>query len=98
LCNWSSLQLFNESDKTIVNKEKYGRISQFKVSFVKIKGYFIRRPGALFIIGFDALILTCAFLLVQGNSLVNDVAVYAYCLLVVGVVLQAIAFLKDKNQ
>jgi len=42
------------------------------------------------------LILTCAFLLIQGNPLVDNVAVFAYCFLVVGVVLQAVAFLKDK--
>jgi len=66
------------------------------MSFVKIERYFIRNPGALFIIVFDVLILTCAFLLIQGNPLVDNVAVFAYCFLVVGVVLQAVAFLKDK--
>jgi hypothetical protein len=66
------------------------------MSFVKIERYFIRNPGALFIIVFDMLILTCAFLLIQGNPLVDNVAVFAYCFLVVGVVLQAVAFLKDK--
>ena len=50
----------------------------------------------MFIIVFDVLILACAFLLIQGNSLVDNVAVFAYCFLVVGVVLQAVAFLKDK--
>jgi hypothetical protein len=67
------------------------------MSFVKIERYFIRNPGALFIIVFDVLILTCAFLLIQGNPLVDNVAVFAYCFLVVGVVLQAVAFLKDKR-
>lgn len=67
------------------------------MSFVKIKRYFIRNPGALFIIFFDVLIVACAFLLIQGNPLVNNVAVFAYCFLVVGVVLQAVAFLKDKR-
>ena len=72
-------------------------VSQSRASFVKIERYFIRNPGALFIIVFDGLILTCAFLLVQENPLVNGVAVFAYCFLVVGVVLQAVAFLKDKR-
>jgi hypothetical protein len=67
------------------------------MSFVKIERHFIRNPGTLFIIVFDVLILTCAFLLIQGNPLVDDVAVFAYCFLVVGVFLQAVAFLKDKR-
>lgn len=71
-------------------------MSQLRTSFVKIERYFIRNPGALFIIVFDVLILACAFLLIQGNPLVDNVAVFAYCFLVVGVVLQAVAFLKDK--
>ena len=62
----------------------------------KIKKYFFRNPGALFIIVFQVLILTCALLLAQGNSLVNDVAVFAYCFLVVGVVLQAVGFVREK--
>lgn len=57
------------------------------MSFVKIERYFITNPGALFIIVFDVLILACAFLLIL-----------CICFLVVGVVLQAVAFLKDKNQ
>ena len=72
-------------------------MNQLRASFVKIKRYFIRNPGALFIIVFDVLILTCAFLLIQENPLVDGVAVFAYCFLVVGVVLQAVAFLQDKG-
>lgn len=72
-------------------------MNQLKASVVKIERYFIRNPGALFIIVFDVLILTCAFLLIQGNPLVDNVAVLAYCFLVVGVVLQAVVFLKDKK-
>lgn len=72
-------------------------VSRLKESFVKIERCFIRHPGAFFIIVFDGLILTCAFLFVQENPFVDGVAVFAYCFLVVGVVLQAIAFLKDKR-
>lgn len=72
-------------------------MNQLRASFVKVKRYFVRNPGALFIVVFDVLILTCAFLLVKESSLVSDVAVFAYCFLVVGVVLQAVAFLKDKR-
>ena len=49
--------------------------------------------GAPFVVGFQVLLLVCAGLLVQGDSgLANEVAVYAYCLLVAGVVLQLISF------
>lgn len=72
-------------------------MNKLKASVVKIERYFIRNPGALSIIVFDVLILTCAFLLIQGNPLVDNVAVLAYCFLVIGVVLQAVAFLKDKR-
>jgi hypothetical protein len=72
-------------------------VRQLKASFVKIERYLIKKPGAFFIIVFDVLILACAFLLIQGNPLVNDVAVFAYCFLIVGVVLQALAFLKNKK-
>jgi len=72
-------------------------VSQLKSNLLKIERYFIKTPGALFIILFDVLIVTCAFMLVQGNPLVDNVAVFAYCFLVIGVVLQALAFLKDKR-
>ncbi len=72
-------------------------IRQLKASFVKIERYFIKHPGAFFIIAFDVLLLACAFLVIQGNPSVNNVAVFAYCFLIVGVVLQALAFLKDKK-
>jgi len=72
-------------------------VSQLKSNLLKIERYFIKAPGALFIVLFDVLIVTCAFLLVQGNPLVDNVAVFAYCFLVIGVVLQALAFLKDKR-
>jgi len=68
------------------------------MKLAKITKYFFKNPGALFIIIFQTLILTCAFLLVQGNPLVNDVAVLAYCLLVVGVVLQAMGFVREKAE
>ena len=72
-------------------------VSHLKTNLLKIERYFTKSPGALFIILFDVLIVTCAFLLVQGNPLVDNVAVFAYCFLVIGVVLQALAFLKDKR-
>ena len=70
----------------------------FNVSVPRIKRYFKDNPGAPFIIGFQLLLLVCAGLLIQGNSVMaNEVAVYAYFLLVIGVVLQLIAYVRHGN-
>jgi len=64
----------------------------------KIKKYFKNNPGAPFIIGFQLLLLVCVGLLIQGNLVIaNEVAVYAYFSLVIGVVLQLIAYLRHGN-
>lgn len=78
-------------------KVEFEKENQLKKSFVKVKGYFIRNPGAFFIITFDLLIFACAFLLVVESPLVDEVAIFAYCFLVIGVILQAISFLKNRG-
>jgi len=61
----------------------------------RIKRYFSENLGAYFIIVFQALLVVCAGLLVQGDSgLANEVVMCAYYLLVVGVVLQLISFVR----
>jgi hypothetical protein len=61
----------------------------------RVKKYFRENLGAPFVIGFQVLLLVCASLLIMGNSvLANEVAVYAYYLLVAGVVLQLFSFLR----
>jgi fumarate reductase subunit C len=61
----------------------------------KIKNYFGRNPEALFIVGFQVLLLVCAGLLISGSSFwAEGVAVVAYFSLVIGVVLQLISFLR----
>lgn len=61
----------------------------------RVKRYFKENPGAPFIIGFQILLIICASLMFQGNSVsANEVAAYAYYLLVVGVVLQFLFFLR----
>lgn len=68
-----------------------------KDSFLKFKRYFVKEPGALFIIVFEALILSCAFLLIQGNeALADEDAVLAYCFLAAGIVLQAVSLVRGK--
>jgi uncharacterized membrane protein (DUF485 family) len=66
------------------------------MKLVKIKGYIVRNLGAPFIIAFQALILACAFLVIQGNPVVDVVAVFAFGFLVVGVVLQAVGSIRQK--
>lgn len=69
---------------------------KIKVNSLKIKRYLRENLGTPFIIGFQVLLLVCAFLLVKGNSVMADeVVVYAYYLLVAGVLLQLICFYKD---
>jgi hypothetical protein len=74
---------------------------------IKVKAstatYFRENLGAPFIIGFMALLIICAGLLIQGNSnSANELSVYAYYLLVIGVILQLASFLKygksEKNE
>ena len=64
----------------------------------KIKKYFKDNPGAPLVIGFQLLLVLCAVLLIQGSSAIaNKVAIYAYFLLVFGVVLQFIAYVRHRN-
>jgi len=62
---------------------------------LRIKNYFRVNWGAPFIIVFMALLLAAAgFLSLGFEALANDVAVYAYYFLVLGVVLQLICYFK----
>jgi hypothetical protein len=59
------------------------------------KRFFRENPGALFIVGFQVLLAACAALLVLGLAAsAEGVAVGAYFLLVIGVVLQLIWFVR----
>jgi undecaprenyl pyrophosphate phosphatase UppP len=70
-----------------------------KEILAKVKGYFRENWGAPFILGFMMLLLVAAVSLAGGlDFLANDVAVYAYYLLVVGVVLQLISFLRGRGE
>jgi hypothetical protein len=61
----------------------------------KIKGYFRENWGAPFIIGFMLLLMGAAVSLSMGlEFLANEVAIYAYYALVVGVLLRLVCFLK----
>ncbi len=66
--------------------------------FTKIKAFLVLNPGAVFIILFAALVLTCAYLLILGNptTVIDPVAVLAYSFLAIGIVLQAVGFIRAK--
>jgi len=71
---------------------------QANPKLLEIKRYFVRNPGVFFILVFQALIFVCAsFLIQESSSLANDAAILAYCFLIVGVVLQAIGFIRNKE-
>ena len=68
---------------------------------IKIKiplGYFNENWGAPFIISFMALLMVAASYLAYGfETIANELAVYAYYMLIIGVVLQLISYLKWKK-
>ncbi|MGA9387737.1 MAG: hypothetical protein WBV70_02795 [Candidatus Bathyarchaeia archaeon] len=75
------------------------RLVVFRIFFSKVKRYLSMNPGAVFIVGFQSLLLACACLLIEGNfAQADNVAMYAFCLLVVGVVLKAISFLRHGGE
>jgi hypothetical protein len=66
-----------------------------RVKASRLREYFRENLGAPFVVGFQVLLLVCAGLLIQGDSgLANEVAVYAYSLLVAGSVLQLGSFVR----
>ncbi|MFQ6080479.1 MAG: hypothetical protein ACE5OW_02285 [Candidatus Bathyarchaeia archaeon] len=62
----------------------------------KIKKYFKRNPGAIFVLAFQILLIAAAITPIDGNqSLTNEIAIYGYYSLVVGIMLQFITFLRE---
>ena len=65
---------------------------------LRVKEYVKENWGAPFIVGFMALLIVAAVsLLMDFRVLADEVAVYAYYALVVGVVLQLACFLKCRK-
>ncbi|MEM2950627.1 MAG: hypothetical protein QXV52_06000 [Nitrososphaeria archaeon] len=73
------------------DKKKHTMSSCFKLLVDRVKNYVIKNLGAPFILIFDALILLVAFMVIYEDTSANDLAVLAYCFLVVGFILQAIS-------
>ena len=74
-------------------------LKQFRVrlfSFLSwMKRFFRENPGAVFVLGFEVVLVACAVLLVAGlASLAESLAVVGYFLLVAGVVVQLVWFVR----
>jgi len=60
-----------------------------------MKRFFRENPGAVFVLGFEVVLVACAVLLVAGlASLAESLAVVGYFLLVAGVVVQLVWFVR----
>jgi len=76
--------------KIIIKLRLLGKEYSFDLS------YFRNNWGAVFIVVFQLLLVCCAFLLVQGYDFAaNELAIYAYYSLVLGVLLQFVSYLKS---
>jgi len=65
----------------------------------RVKGYVKENCGAPFVVGFMALLMVATVsLIMEFSVLAEEVAVYAYYALVVGVVLQLACFLKYRKR
>ena len=69
------------------------------MSRTRIEQYLKENWGAPFIVAFMAILVACACLLASGNEgLANELAVYAYYSLVIGVVLQLASFIREERR
>jgi hypothetical protein len=59
--------------------------------------FFKRNPSAALVVGFQALLITAAILLIIGSSLAEAVGSVAYFVLVAGVVLQLVSYLRGSH-
>jgi len=65
---------------------------------VRVKRFFRENPSALFIVGFQVLLVACAVMLFFGmDGFAEGVAVVAYFMLVAGVVMQLVCFMRDSH-
>lgn len=68
----------------------------FRRFIVWFKEFVKRNPGALPILGFQGLLVACAVLLVLGiNEATDGLAVIAYFMLVVGVLIQLADYMRE---
>lgn len=68
------------------------------INITRIVRYLYKNFGVPFVIIFQLLLLICAILLINGYSyLANEVVIYAYYSLAIGVVLQLVSFLRHRD-
>ena len=71
---------------------------ELKGLVVRVLRFFRENPGALPVVGFQFLLLVCAFLLAFGvGDVAEGLAVVAYFLLVAGVVFQLVDYVRDSR-
>jgi hypothetical protein len=64
-----------------------------------LKKYFVSNPGTLFILPFQVLLASAAVIFIEGNSgLANDIAVYAFIGLVIGILIQVGMSFKEESK
>lgn len=69
-----------------------------KKYLLKIVNYFRCNHNSLFIVGFQIFFLVSAVLLSVGNSFwAESVAIFAYFSLAIGIILQLISFIRNKE-
>ena len=59
--------------------------------------FFKRNPSAVLVVGFQVLLITAAVLLIVGSSLAEAVGAVAYFVLVAGVVVQLVSYLRGSH-
>ena len=65
----------------------------------KLRHYFRRNPGSLFIVAFQILIVSAGALLASGNPIVaNEVANYAFYSVVIGVAIYIIQLFRERKR
>jgi hypothetical protein len=75
------------------------KVSKDVFSEERIRAYVKENPGAPFILGFQTLLIACVALLVNGaEAMANELAVYAYYMLVIGVLLQLASYIREERR
>jgi len=93
------LRLFLLGDMGLVTASARAQPVRARKTVSTIRRCFRENWGAPFIIGFMLLLMVAAASLSVGlDSLANGVAMYAYCALAIGVVLQLVRLLKNEEK
>lgn len=74
----------------------HGAHIKMGIFYRRVKKYFYENLGAPFIVVFQILILACAFSLIVNAQVYDFLAVLAFCFLALGILLQAVAYIRLK--